>query len=215
MYQKDKREWSFCSLWYSLGAKQWGPHFTALNPSPLWSRKLGSRGMWLHFGRCRARILESISLLKVFQWRAPSSTDHVGACFCPSSPAYRGPLALVPGLSWNTSSCHRSATILSPTSEPCLGDAAGRSQREPRLGGEKGDPWRSLQGTSLRSTPTSVLHLEKSSHLFRNQTQKSQCITWISCDLSALPKKVWFVPKIVKHHQWKWMVIEITEALMN
>lgn len=102
---------------------------------------------------------------------------------------------LVPGLSWNTSSCHGSAAILSPTSEPCLGGAAGRSQREPRLGGEKGDPWRSLKGTSLRSTP-SVLHLENSSHPFRNQTQKSQCITWISCDLFSCQKSYGFYTRL-------------------
>lgn len=120
---------------------------------------------------------------------------------------------LVPGLSWNTSSRHGSATILSPTSEPGLGGAAGRSQREPRLGGEKGDPWRSLQGTSLRSTPTSVLHLEKSSHPFRNQTQKSQCITWISCDL-FLAKKAMVFTQDCETPPMK-MVIEITKALMN
>lgn len=32
---------------------------------------VGSYGMWLHFGRCRARISETALLLTAFQWQGP------------------------------------------------------------------------------------------------------------------------------------------------
>lgn len=118
-------------------------------------------------GRRRAGILESASLLIVFQRTVPSWADLEARVSVHPHP-HTWPPASVLWLRWNTSSCQdSSATALSPTSGPCVGDAAGRrSQRGPRLGGEKRDPGQSLRGTSGRSTPTSVLHLEKSINPF-------------------------------------------------
>lgn len=136
-------------------------------------RRCGS--LW-NVGRGRAGILGNAALLIVFQRTVPSWTD-LGGRVSVQLRGHRWPPALVLWLSIGALSCQdRSATVLSATSEPRLGDAAGsRSQREPRLGGEKGDPGQSLQGTSRWSTPTSVLHLEKSINPFQNQTQKCQC----------------------------------------